>query len=245
MVEDCTKHMNLTRLGKIVLWGSLWGLAVLIFSVAMDPTPENFTLAVSILLSGLYTWLLFLTRDLWIQNLARKPVQNAIILGSLNAAVIEILFLVVEKAFGATGVAAHPNLLIDLLITMPWYISMVWIFVRIQRRERFPLPVVLLLGAVYELGADGIVGGYLMPTLTGSPVNTIEFLALLALVAFWQFIPIYSSLVLPAAWVLDHADPAAGPEKKGWLRAFFPLLLLIPFTVYLIVLMTALEYIGI
>ena len=227
------------------MWGGLWGLAVLIFSVAMDPTPENFTLAVSITLSGLYTWLLFLTRDLWIQNLARKPVQNAIILGSLNAAVIETLFLVVEKAFGATGVAAHPNLLIDLLITMPWYISMVWIFVRVQRRERFPLPVVLLLGAVYELGADGFLGGYLMPVLTGSPINTIEFLALLALAAFWQFIPVYSSLVLPAAWVLDHTDPAAGPEKKRWSRAFLPLLLLIPFTMYLIALMTALEYIGI
>ena len=93
------------------------------------------------------------------KGLASNPARNAILLRINNAAIIETLFLIVEKAFGATGVAAHPNLLIDLLITMPWYIGMVWIFVKVQEEERFPLAAVLLLGAVYEMGADGIVGG--------------------------------------------------------------------------------------
>jgi hypothetical protein len=43
--------------------------------------------------------------------------------------------------------------------TLPWYAGMVWIFVRVQRRERFPAAAVLLWGAAYEAGADGIVGG--------------------------------------------------------------------------------------
>lgn len=237
--------MKLSRSGKIVLGGILWGLAFSFFAVFMEPTPENLTLAVSITLSGLYTVLLFLTRNFWLQGLSRKPVTNAILLGSFNAVVIETLFLIIEKSFGASGVAAHPNLLIDLLITMPWYIGMVWIFVKVQEEERFPLAAVLLLGAVYEMGADGFLGGVIMPAIMGTPVNLIEFLVLALLAAFWQFIPVYSSMVLPPAWILESALPAPEPGKKRWGRAFLPLTLLFPFSFYLVILMLIINILGI
>jgi len=237
--------MNLSRLGKLVFGGVLWGLAFSYFVVFLEPTPENLTLAVSITLSGFYTGLLFLTRKYWLNELSRKPVRNAILLGSFNAAIIETLFLIIEKAFRASGVAAHPNLLIDLLITMPWYIGMVWIFVKVQGKERFPFAAVLLLGAVYEMGADGIVGGVIMPAILGSPVNLIEFTVLAFLAAFWQFIPVYSSLVLPPAWILDNSLPPAEFGKKRWLRAFLPLVLLVPFSIYLVILMLILSSLGI
>ncbi len=236
--------MKLSRLGKFVLGGILWGLAFSFFVVFLEPTPENLTLAVSITLSGLYTGLLFLTKKFWLKGFSRKPVRNAILFGSFNAAVIETLFLFVEKAFGASGVAAHPNLLIDLLITMPWYIGMVWIFVKIQEKERFPLAAVLLIGAVYEMGADGIVGGVIMPGIMGTPVNLIEFTVLALLAAFWQFIPVYSSIVLPPAWVLESSLPPAESGRKHWRRAFLPLLLLFPFSLYLLLLMLAIGYLG-
>lgn len=236
--------MKLSRLSKFVLGGILWGLAFSFFVVLLEPTPENLTLAVSITLSGLYTGLLFLTRKFWLKGFSRKPVRNAILLGSFNAAIIETLFLIIEKAFSASGVAAHPNLLIDLLITMPWYIGMVWIFVKVQEKERFPFAAVLLLGAVYEMGADGIVGGVIMPAIMGTPVNLIEFTVLALLTAFWQFIPVYSSIVLPPAWVLESSLPPAESGKKHWRRAFLPLLLLIPFSLYLLLLMLAIGYLG-
>lgn len=236
--------MKLSRLSKFVLGGILWGLAFSFFVVLLEPTPENLTLAVSITLSGLYTGLLFLTRKFWLKGFSRKPVRNAILLGSFNAAIIETLFLIIEKAFSASGVAAHPNLLIDLLITMPWYIGMVWIFVKVQEKERFPFAAVLLLGAVYEMGADGIVGGVIMPAIMGSPVNLIEFTVLALLTAFWQFIPVYSSIVLPPAWVLESSLSPAESGKKRWNRAFLPLLLLFPFSMYLLVLMLILGGLG-
>ncbi len=46
---------KLSRLDKIILGGSLWGGGILLFAVILEPTPENITLAVSILLSGVYT----------------------------------------------------------------------------------------------------------------------------------------------------------------------------------------------
>jgi len=237
--------MTKTRLGKFTLVGFLWGLAFSFFVLFLEPTAENLTLAISITLSGLYTVLLLLTRKFWLRRISNRPVRNAILLGSFNAIVIETLFLIVEKVFGASGVAAHPNLLIDLLITMPWYIGMVWVFVKVQEKERFPLAAVLLLGAVYEMGADGIVGGVIIPVFMSAPVNLIEFTVMAVLAAFWQFIPVYSSILLPPAWVLESSLAPAESAKKRWRRAFLPLLLLIPFTLYLLVLMLILGGLGI
>ena len=236
--------MKLTLLDKIVLGGSLWGGAILFLVVIMEPNPENLTLTVSILFSGVYTLVLYLTRGIWLNGLSKTPILNAVILGSINAAVIETLFFFVEKAFGASGVAAHPNLLIDLLMTMPWYIGMVWIFVRVQKTEQFPAAVVLLLGALYELGADGIVGGVIITSIVGEPVELVNFLILVLAAAFWQFIPVYSSIVLPPAWVLESAHEGVPDEKPRLIRGFLPLIWLIPFTIYLVLFMMAINYFG-
>lgn len=237
--------MKKTRLEKVVLIGTLWGFAVLILSVILEPTPENFTLGASITLSGVYTWLLYKTKERWLPKMAKKPVRNAVLVGSLNAAVIETIFLVMEKIFGAEGVAAHPNLLLDLLMTMPWYIAMAWIFTRVQQTERFPLAGVLLLGALYELGADGIVGGVIIPNILGTPVNAIHFLILAALIAFWQFIPVYSSMVLPPAWILETLPPEDPDHTPRWWRGLLPLLALIPFLAYLLLIIIILPIFSI
>lgn len=229
--------MQLSRLDKIVIAACLWGTGILILSVVLDPTPENFTLGVSIILSGLYTLLLLLTKPFWLEKLAQKPLQGAILIGSLNAAVIETLFLVVEKVFGASGVAAHPNLLLDLLITMPWYLGMVWIFSRVQKTERFPASAVLLLGAVYELGADGIIGGLILPSLMGNPPDPVEFLVFIPLVSFWQFIPVYSSMVLPPAWVLEASRADQPHSRPRCSRGLLLLLWLGPYLLYAVVLL--------
>jgi len=234
---------KLSLLDKIVIGGTLWGGGILIFAVILEPTPENFTLAVSILLSGAYTWILFLTRKIWLKGLSKTPVINAVLLGTINAMVVETLFLLVEKAFGASGVAAHPNLLIDLLMTMPWYIGMVWIFVRVQKKEQFSWSAVLLLGAVYELGADGFVGGVILPAVMGNPTNMIQFLVFTALAAFWLFIPVYSSMVLPASWILESIP--SNTEKPRWRRGLLPLLWLIPFAIYLIVFIIIVGSLGV
>ena len=231
-------------LTKIVFFGTLWGFAVLVLSVVMEPTPENFTLIVAIFLSGVYTWLLYLSKEIWLPGLSKSPIINAVILGSLNAAVIETLFLFVEKAFGAEGVSAHPNLFFDLLMTMPWYIGMVWIFVKVQKREQFSPAAVLLFGALYELGADGFIGGLIAPTFMGESANLINTLVLLLTVAFWQFIPVYSSLVLPPTWILEAAQPGLTTDKPRWQRGFLPLLWLIPFTIYLIIFIFAMSSLG-
>ena len=234
-----------SRIFKIVLFGSIWGVFALVLSVIIEPTPENFTLATSITLSGVYTLLLSCTKGIWLPQAQKKPVRNAIIIGIINAALIETLFLVIEKIFGAEGIAAHPNLLVDLILTMPWYIGMVWFFVMVQKEERFPFAGVLLLGAVYELGADGIIGGQIIPIIMGESINLLNSWIMMLVLAFWQFIPVYSSMVLPPAWILETGQAEETNTKPNWRRGLTPLLWLIPFAIYLIFLIIVIGFLGI
>ncbi len=231
---------------RIVWIGLVWAVVLIVLSGAQEgASPEDRTLAISIALSGVYTLLLKWSRPWWLPRLASRPLRNAMILGSVNAAVIETLFLVVEKIMGAEGVAAHPNLIMDLLLTMPWYIGMVIIFVRVQHGRRFAPAVVLMLGGLYEAGADGFVGG----TFEGS-IFTPAFYLLLPLVFLWMFIPVYSSMVLPPAWVIALApsptveSPARNrwqrlldpkPSGPAWRDALRPLLWIAPFAIYLLI----------
>ena len=235
------------RMVWIVRIGLVWAaILIVLMGAQAGASPEDRTLAISISLSGLYTLLLYRTRPRWLPRLANHPLRNAMILGSVNAAIIETLFLVVEKIMGAEGVAAHPNLIMDLLLTMPWYIGMVIVFVRVQQWRRFSTAVVLLLGGLYEVGADGFVGGAF-----GGSIFMPAFYVMIPTLYVWLFIPVYSSMVLPSAWVINTSTPPADspvlppnrwlrllapkPSGPAWRDALRPLLGIVPFIGYLIV----------
>ncbi len=220
----------------VVVVGVIWGLFALALAAIAEPTPENWTLLVSIAASGLYTIGLYLTRRIWLPRLARRPLRNAILLGIFNAAVIETVFLAVEKLMGAEGVAAHPNLLIDLVMTLPWYAMLVVAFVGVQHRQRFSPAVVLLLGALYELGADGVAGPLVGMLFGDFQLLTLEYWLLLMLFGFWAFIPVYSSILLPPAWLIETTPHARPPSPPAWRDALKPLIWLIPFLIYLLIL---------
>jgi hypothetical protein len=194
---------------RIAVAGLIWAVFLSVLSVInQGASPEDQTTGISILLSGVYTLLLYWTRSRWLFRLADHPLRNAMILGSVNAAVIETLFWGVEKIIGASGVAASPNLIVDLLMTMPWYVGMVIIFVRVQHVRRFSPWIVLLLGGLYEIGADGLIGG----GFSGGLFSPAYWLVLPTLY-WWLFIPVYSSMVLPPAWLIARFDPAPSSEN--------------------------------
>ena len=215
----------------ILIAGLVWGQMVLLVGTVTEPTRENLTVFFSIEASGLYTVLLYYTRQRWMPWFSGKQPRGAILAGILNAAIIETVFLIFEKIFQAEGIAAHPNLLIDLALTMPWYIGMVIIFARVQESHQYSDAAVLLMGGVYELGADGVVGGQVIPILSGMVINLLGSWLFLLIVGIWQFIPVYSSMVLPAAWLLHDQRTSSINRAIRWAR---PLWWLIPFSIYLI-----------
>jgi hypothetical protein len=215
-----------TRL--LLAFGLVFGPLILILSTLAQPTPKNLTLMCAILSSGLYALVLYVSRARWMPLLSGHPLRNAFLFGSLNAAILETVFWAWEKLFAASGVAASPDLLVDLFITMPWYIGMAAIFVWAQNRRRFSNATVLLLGGVYELGADGFLGGMIFG---GGLLNPGAWV-LLAL-AYWEFILVYAAMVLPPALLIGRALQPPKPSYPSWADALAPLLWLIPYFLYL------------
>lgn len=166
--------------------------------------------------------------------MSRHLFRNAVLLGIFKTAVVEMIFLVLENLFGAAGVAAHPNLIIDLLLTMPWYMVMVCSFAHADHRRRFSTATILLLGAIYELGAHGLVGPLVGLVFSDAQILDPLYWLLLGTIAFWQFIPIYSSMLLPPSLVMNTTVPAtraAGPVRRDAVR---PLLWLFPIMGYVL-----------
>ena len=114
---------------------------------------------------------------------------------------------------------------------------MVITFTRVQHQRRFSSATVLLLGAVYETGADGIVAQVIGIPFGDTQLFNPAYWIFLAGLVFWQFILVYSSMVLPPAWVLDQAPRPDPMPEPAWKDALRPLLWLIPFTAYLFVLL--------
>ena len=226
----------------VIIVGLLWGQFVLLIGTVKNPTPNNLTTFSAIETAGLYTLLLFLTRRAWLPILAKRPAFRAIMFGIFNAALIEAEFWAFERLFGGSGIAASSNLLLDWLLTMPWYIGMVILFVRGQTRSRFSPLLLLLLCGLYEAGSDGVVGGQVLPWISGHPVPLLHAWAFLLLIAFWEFIPVYSSMILPAAWVIAVTPMPDPPPQRRWRDALLPLAWLLPYTVYLVLVLIAIGY---
>lgn len=55
----------------------------------------------------------------WSERQQFSPRVLFVFLGLCGAAVVEIIFWVAERVFNTSGVAASPDLLVDLLVTMP------------------------------------------------------------------------------------------------------------------------------
>lgn len=169
-----------------------------------------------------------------------KPRWRFVLVGGAGAAIVETFFWAAEKATGATGVAASPNLAVDLLATMPWYLLMLALLWKVITRYRYTLPQILLLGGVYELGADGLVGSLLGGKL--EPVLLI-FLPLF----FPVFIVVYSAMIIPAVIALrDELESWPRPEEpeRRWRKAAYGLLPLLGLLPYLLIFIPVLLLAG-
>jgi hypothetical protein len=162
-------------------------------------------------------------------NLDWKPSRKLILAGGLGAAYVETEYEIWQHLLGASGVAANPNLAIDLIETMPWYLLMIAFLTISLRHTRATLFQLLLMGGIYELMADGILGS----VLAGR--SAYDFLGLPFAIPIFTLV--YSPIVvLPAlaVWPSYQKFWADNPPNgsKAWL--FFPCLAILIYAVMLI-----------
>jgi len=162
-----------------------------------------------------------------------------VLLGSLGALWVEFIFWLVETIVGSVGVAAHPNIFIDWLVTMPWYISMVAVLWLIYKRFRYKWTTIALLGGIYEIGGDGIVGHLLQ----GNAI-TLEHLFLLFFVYLGVFIVVYGPMVLAPVWAMNLPPLKKKKPIKSFFAILLPLLPLIPYYLIMIILFSIMSGTG-
>ena len=234
---------------KATLWGSwprrLYVLLIVIYAMVLTPvalfysrSPENVTqfAAVSTCVATLFVglWRRAQIQKIW-AGLDWSASKKLFLAGGLGAIYVETEYEIWQHVFGANGVAASPNLLIDLIETMPWYLLMVGFLTVTLRHRQATLFQLLLLGGVYELMADGILGSI----LAGKPA--VDFLGLPFAIPIFTLV--YSPIVALAAlavWPAYQRLWSTKPPDGSRLWWFFPCLPIIPYAAILIVLLFAL-----
>jgi len=157
--------------------------------------------------------------------IAKKPIQKFllktklslkqkfVLLGSLGAIWVEFEFWFLGIIIFKVPIAAHENFLIDLLVTMPWYILMMFLLWGVQKKNSYSYYAIFVLGGIYDFCNDGLFGTILQ-------VGTVPIGTLILLVIVIPLFAInYSFMVLPASYILK-SDESYSP-RKGKLPKIF------------------------
>ena len=100
---------------------------------------------------------------------------------------------------------------------------MVVLFWQVLKKYNYSAKEILVLGGIYELGADGILGSILKGNLIAGIITGI--------IGFPIFIMTYSIIVLPPAYLLGKIGNnfQKAKNKQRYIYALLPLLGLIPY----------------
>jgi len=188
-----------------MIWGSvprkLYVLIIAIYAtilvpytVVYDPKPYELTQ-----LAAISTCVVILIFGIWRKSdlqrfwdgLALGPSTKLFLAGGLVAGFVETEYVIWEHVTGAVGAAASPNLGMDLVETMPWYLLLMTFLGVTLKHIRPSLFQLLLLGGVYELMTDGLLGSLLGGTLPSGwlflpvlvPIFTLVYSPIVALPA--------------------------------------------------------------
>jgi hypothetical protein len=210
-------------------------IALILFTNIIGKSAEDRTVACSAFVCAGTTALFWSYRKGISQllNVSWSPRKKFVVVGSVGAAWVEFVFWALEKVFGASGVAASSNLFLDLAITMPWYVIMLWLLFTVETRYSYSYAEILLLGGIYELGADGIFGQVLEGLTVSGIVLTVMVIPL--------FVIVYSVMVLPPSFVvrkeIDELRRRRPPGTHKYWGGLLPLAGLLPFAFYIVLLL--------
>lgn len=184
---------------------------------------------VSILSCGISTFIFWLRKEKFTELLKKwenKPRLKFVLLGSFGALWTEFIFWAFEKLLGGSGVAANPNLIVDWIVTMPWYLMMIILIWKIQTRYDYSLMEMAFFGGIYESFADGVLKMVFM----GQIAQMILLIPILPM-----FVIAYSYMILPPTIIMRRVIEIANSahlnrrSRKRFIYGWIPLLGLIPY----------------
>ncbi len=213
--------------------GILYGTVISFFGAAANATGENIAIFFAIVLSGSYTLLLYFTRRFWLPQLPETHVRrNTAWIAFANALLVRVIILLFEQILQGSAASAGSSPYISLLLTLPWYVGLIYFFIQIQQKNRYHWTTVLLLAGFYELIFNLCVNGIVLPWLSGQPLPVLDSLLELLLTGYWQFVILNSSVFLSIAWIFENTSSGMLPPKHSFWQIFFPLVWIFPYLVY-------------
>lgn len=216
-----------------VIIGLVYGLGVSIFGAAINPTAENLTMVMAIVFSGIYTLLLYLSRKIWAPAVSsEKAVSNAKIFAIANALFISFMIKfcaqLIQSSINTESAVGSPN----LLLSIPWLVGIILIFIPIQQKYNFSWAVLILLSGLYELIMEIWLNGFLVPLLSGQSMEIFYIVSDLVIFGYWQFAILYSSVFLVIRWIFEQNPVVEQGKKKPLRHALKPLIWIFPYSVY-------------
>ncbi len=205
------------KLLKILALSAFFGLAIFFLilqcvQLSQQGASRETLVVVSELLLFLFFGLVFLLRKRLSQLLdgAHPLAMYFVVIGYLVSVVAETAYIFSKPL--------HRNLLIDLLLTAPWYIMWMMLWYRILKRFRFSVMEAFILGGFHGFVVEAVVSGYLF----ASPILALLGLPLFSVVYGFFFIVPY--LLLKNNFK-DQKEISFG-KKVAW--SLVPLLAYIP-----------------
>lgn len=195
--------------------------AILEFGNLTYGVSKDKAIAVGYFSAALYTFVFgFLLRrrlQPYIVQISNQKLAFTLI-GTVGAIFVETVVWVAQVYFKATGAAIHPNLLVDLLMTVPFYTLLCYFVAKWVIQLNFSWPMIAVTGGIYETGADGIVGNLIQLNFLG---------ALISPVLIPVFMITYSPIILVPFLLAVRTVPTMSPAKKNYMILLKPLLALL------------------
>ncbi|MCS7364240.1 MAG: hypothetical protein NDF54_02225 [archaeon GB-1867-035] len=146
--------LSLPRIMKVF---AVWFLAILILTVhwIFNGGANDRTIGFSSLICGfssLFIWRFRAQLESRVNRWRWRPKTKFIFLGGIGALWVEFVFWLFERIFNASSIAASSNLLLDWLITMPWYLMMTYLLWYVVNKYLFSIFELLLLGGFMSFG---------------------------------------------------------------------------------------------
>lgn len=235
-VKECIRDLKRFLFGsKLRILFTVWLIVIMLVCIVwlFGGKVNDKVVGISAFFSGLSTFAFWCCRKrvkVRVEKWNVSPRTKFILIGSLGAVWVEFVFWLFEKAFGTVGVAANPNFLIDLLVTMPWYVLMIVLLWKVETTNRYRLGELVLFGGIYELGADGLIGSFIGGTFSFAALPLVLFMIPMLVV-------VYSFMLLPCSYLLkDDIDRVrentmARSKVNKYVYTLLPLLGLIPYVV--------------
>jgi hypothetical protein len=191
---------------------------------------NNRAVAVATLTCGLLAFVFWTFGQPLINYIVLRPWPKwlkVLTVGLSGAIVIETVFWFWEKVIGAVGVSVSSNLLISIALTLPVYIMFLLLFWWIQKKYHYTTSEILVLGGIYQLGAETVMGTMFQGSLVWGLVYGTIGLPI--------FMIVYSAMMLPLAMLVKMIRPTAvlrGEKRDRYLWGLLPLVGLLPFVLW-------------